>query len=157
MARLLAVREHGESTHVPLAAISRLRLVVFDCVASVLAPVLGLRIPPAWTWHVAVDRLARQLRWLAMETGAAVLLTNRLTAQGKPALGRKWSSFVDVSLTLRREDDLQPRDGDGEVAFVRGVPSAPPIVAVRVESKRDCPRECRVMICAKGVVDLPAT
>lgn len=138
-------------------ALSRLRLVVFDSAAAVLSPLLGLRIPPAWSGHVALDQLAIALRWLAAETCAAVIVTNRVVMKNQrphPALGNKWMCFVDVNLTLQREDVH-----DVVATFESQVPFAAtvPIISICVQSKRDRPRRCRVCISDNGIGDIPVT
>lgn len=145
----------ASSTKSVLQAVFNLKLVVFDSVATILSPLLGLRIQPGWTGHVALDQLAALLRWFAAEGRAAVVITNRVTIkQGKvmPALGNKWASFVDISLTLHREDDDRVWR-TSEVGQTEGVPT--PIVTVHVESKRDRPSRCRVMISDHGIRDVP--
>lgn len=90
-----------------------LKLVVSDSVATILSPLLGLRLPLSWTGHVALDQISALLRWFATETCSAVLITNRLVATNAiahPALGLKWTSFIDVSISLSRDSDANPQN-----------------------------------------------
>lgn len=91
------------------------RLVVFDSPTACLSPLLGLRAHDGWTGHVALVEVATALRWFAVRTDAAVLITNRVVRSEReappfgslrPALGNAWASFVDVSVMLERDDEL---------------------------------------------------
>lgn len=130
-----------------------LKLVVFDSVATILSPLLGLRLPLAWTGHVALDQISALLRWFATETCSAVLITNRLVATNAiahPALGLKWASFVDVSITLLRDSDANLENNSFNSA------SLPPtsIVSVNVTSKFDRSRACRIALTDDGLSDI---
>lgn len=129
------------------------KLIVFDSVATILSPLLGLRLPPSWTGHVALDQISALLRWFAIETSAAVLITNRLVSTNSvphPALGLKWTCFVDVSICLSRNDD--PNLHNHSVHNVS--PRTAPVLSVRVASKFDRSRSCRVQIAKDGLQDV---
>lgn len=134
------------------AALCRLRLVVLDSAAAVLSPLLGLRIPPAWSGHVALDHISGALRWLTVHSNAAVVVTNRVVAPmtaAHPALGNKWAAFVDVSAIL--SCDTSPSTALHAIVS----PTSPHVISMNVRSKRDFPRSCRVVITDDGVCDTP--
>lgn len=116
------------------------RMLVLDSVASLLSPLLGLR-EGMWTGHVAVQQLAVALRWHA-RAGAIVLVINRLTRAGVPALGNAWTTLVDTQLVLKSV----PAEADEEERGLR--------VSVDVSCKRAPSRTCVVELGAKGVTDV---
>lgn len=138
-------------SNLSIKTLARLRLVVFDSVAAILSPLLGLRVPPAWSGHVAMDEIASALRWFTVRRDISVIVTNRVvsgTGNLHPGLGNKWTAFVDVNVMLNKEDSaeqalLQPTDNSDKT-----------VLDVSVNSKRDYPRSCKVMISASGVSDV---
>lgn len=109
---------------------------MFDSIAAIVTPVLGLRVPPAWSGHVALDVVASLLRTAAATGLADVVVTNRVVAVGAvanqhhgsalnhghssrqqeqyAALGNKWAAFVDVSIFLSRCFDDDGSNGNDE-------------------------------------------
>lgn len=110
------------------------KVIVFDSIAAIVTPVLGLRVPPAWSGHVALDVVASLLRTAAATVLADVVVTNRVVVvanqhhgsglnmnQGQSrqqeqytALGNKWAAFVDASIFLSRCCDDYGSSGNGE-------------------------------------------
>lgn len=127
-----------------------LKLLVFDSVANVLAPVLGLR-DGAWSGHVALNHVAVELRWFASQVDASVLVTNRVVRDGarmKPALGNTWAALVDVSVVVERVGEyggVTPRWDERKARFV---------VRASVASKRASRKECVFQVCEEGVKDV---
>lgn len=116
-------------------AISAVRVLVFDSIASVVAPMLGLKTDDGWNGHVGMSEIARALRWFAWK-GVCVVVTNRVVRDGRgmhPALGRFWEAFVDVDImTEQVEKD---------------------VTCVKVVSKRGRGGESRIRVTEQGVVD----
>lgn len=139
-----------------LAVLRKMRLIVFDAAATILSPVLGLRLPPCWTGHVALEHVCVLLRSLAIETNAAVITTNRLVGSSEPphaALGAKWATFVDVSVHLIRDQSkAQPHPADVDT----GSGSTTVTISAYVTSKIDVSRVCRIAITDRGAVDADA-
>lgn len=84
------------------AAMPNIGLVIVDCLASLLAPLLGAG-PLA---HARMLDVARQLRSLALTHNLLVIVTNNTVSSFepngaiKPALGRTWSYVPDVRILL---------------------------------------------------------
>lgn len=116
-------------------AISAVRILVFDSIASVVAPMLGLKSSDGWNGHVGMSEIARALRWFAWK-GVCVVVTNRVVRDGRgthAALGKFWEAFVDVNILMEQvEEDM---------------------ICVNVMSKRGGGGQSRIKVTEEGVVD----
>lgn len=130
-------------------------VVVLDAPNAIISPVLGLRLPPAWSGHVALERIALHLRWLAVRKLAAVVVTNRLVSEPpppRPALGNRWAAFVDVCITLSRKMLDVP---ESQRSNAREIVS--PVVEFVVSSKRDRVRRGHLLLAQDGMHDVSMT
>lgn len=116
-------------------AISAVRILVFDSIASIVAPMLGLKSSDGWNGHVGMSEIARALRWFAWK-GVCVIVTNRVVRDGRgmhAALGKFWEAFVDVNILMEQvEEDM---------------------ICVNVMSKRGGGGQSRIKVTEEGVVD----
>lgn len=116
-------------------AIGTMRVLVFDSVASVVAPMLGLKADGGWNGHVGMSKIARALRWFAWK-GVCVVVTNRVVRDSRgvhAALGRFWETFVDINMIM------EPVEED--------------MISVKVVSKRSGGGNVRIKVTEQGVVD----
>lgn len=144
-----SLSQDGPQKHLA-TVLARLKLVVFDSVANVLAPVLGLRDGP-WSGHVALNQCATELRWISSRTDAAVLVTNRVVRDRerlKPALGNTWTALVDVSIRL---EVLSTRDAQ---ASLSGDAQMKTFCRATVSSKKALPGQCQFQLCEDGIKDV---
>lgn len=132
--------------------LARPSLLVFDSVANVLAPVLGLR-DGAWSGHVALNQFCVELRWFACHAGSSVLATNRTVRDGghmKPALGKIWTALVDVTVGLKPVFELEGRVSGWDTSTESA------IIEVHISSKRSGRKHCRLQLSMDGLKDVEA-
>ncbi|XP_024535226.1 DNA repair protein RAD51 homolog 4 isoform X2 [Selaginella moellendorffii] len=83
-----------------------LRLVIVDCLASVLSPILGGNNAQG---HTLMMSVAQILKSIAINRNICVLITNNTVAaedeELKPALGESWKSVPHVRLMLAKDHD----------------------------------------------------
>lgn len=96
-----------------------LRLVVVDCVASLLAPLLS----SASLGHSLVSGISRALRLLATRHNLVVLVTNYVVggdeeSRGvvKPALGESWGMTSATRLYVHRQASSMQSGADGTIS-----------------------------------------
>lgn len=139
----------GAATVDMKVVLSSIGLVVFDSLASLLAPVLGRKWPDGWTGFSCSNLLASQFRKLATMTNSTILITNRRARQDgsrdqKGALGRSWAHVCDVKAFLE--------EVHGSVDYHSSASSEPKIT-LRYSSSRSPPHPVRLgTITANGFV-----
>ena len=131
-------------------------IIVFDCPASFLSPLQGFRAHDGWTGVVATNTFSLAIRNLAQQTHAAILVTNRIVVLSeieRPALGKFWTSLIDVNITLTTPRQYQRMlresidvydDNDEQNSLTE--------IDVRIKSKLSAGGKCRLYICKDGSI-----
>lgn len=128
------------------------RVVILDCLAALISPILGLR-DGAWNGHVGLNHIAVLLRWMAVHTRASVVVSNRVVNSDKgpkPALGNVWSCFADVTFMHERVVDSDAADADADADVMRQVDGE---FKVCISSKRGAPKQFRFGVDENGIHD----